>query len=86
MSRVWALARSYQHAGRAISATTVILGGQFLLLGGSQFVPTVEFGLLTAFGLTVALFFDLLVLPALLVVLAPGFWASLRNGAGKAGS
>ncbi len=76
VSRVWALARSYQHAGRAVSATTVILGGQFLLLGASQFVPTVEFGLLTAFGLVVALFFDLLVLPALLIVLAPGFWAS----------
>lgn len=80
VSRVWALARSYQHAGRAVSATTVILGGQFLLLGASQFVPTVEFGLLTAFGLTVALFFDLLVLPALLIVLAPGFWMSLRGG------
>lgn len=67
---VWALARSYQHAGRAVAATTLILGLQFLILGTSQFVPTIDFGLLTAFGLIAALVFDLLVLPAMLIVLA----------------
>lgn len=68
-SRVQALARSYQYAGRAVIATTIILAGQFAILGASQFVPTVEFGLLTAFGLVAALVFDLLVLPALLMAL-----------------
>jgi predicted RND superfamily exporter protein len=66
---VWALARSHQYAGRAVTATTLILVPQFLLLATSQFVPTMEFGLLTAIGLLVALAFDLLVLPAMLVVL-----------------
>lgn len=67
--RVWALARTYRQAGRAVTATTLVLCGQFLLLTTSQFVPTVEFGLLTAVGLFTALVFDLLVLPALLMVL-----------------
>lgn len=70
VDRVWALARSYQYAGRAVTATTLILVPQFLLLATSQFVPTMEFGLLTAVGLMVALAFDLLVLPAMLVALA----------------
>lgn len=68
-SPVWALARSYQYAGRAVTATTLILVPQFLLLATSQFVPTMEFGFLTALGLSVALAFDLLVLPAMLVAL-----------------
>ena len=68
-SHVWALARTYQHTGRAVTATTLILCAQFLVLTGSEFVPTVEFGLLTAVGLLTALLFDLLVLPALLTVI-----------------
>ncbi|OOG27245.1 RND transporter [Thioalkalivibrio denitrificans] len=70
LSPVWALARTYQQAGRAVTATTLVLCGQFLLLSTSQFVPTIEFGVLTAVGLVTALLFDLLFLPALLIVLA----------------
>ncbi|MCG5528038.1 MULTISPECIES: RND family transporter [Halorhodospira] len=65
-STVWAIARASRQAGRAITATTIILVGQFLLVGASDFQPTQAFGLLTAFGLVVALLVDLLVLPALL--------------------
>ncbi|MBK1706644.1 efflux RND transporter permease subunit [Halochromatium glycolicum] len=72
-SPVWALARTFQHAGRAVVATTLILSAQFLILGTSQFLPTMEFGLLTALGLVTALLFDLLVLPALVMVTA-GAW------------
>ena len=67
---VVALARTYAQAGRAITLTTVVLGSQFLLLGASAFVPTVEFGLLSAAGLLAALVFDLLLLPALVVLAA----------------
>ncbi|MEA1050935.1 MMPL family transporter [Lamprobacter modestohalophilus] len=67
-SQRWALARAYRQTGRAIAITTLILGGQFLLIGASAFNPTVAFGLLTAVGLVAALMFDLLVLPALLVL------------------
>ena len=63
----WALARSFRRSGRAITATTIVLVGQFLLLALSDFQPTAAFGWLTAFGLIAALLFDLLVLPALLV-------------------
>ena len=77
-SPVWALARTYQHAGRAVTATTLILSAQFLLLLGSPFLPTNDFGLLTALGLVTALLFDLLVLPALLMVTA-GWWWTRRQ-------
>ncbi|WP_024326761.1 RND family transporter [Thioalkalivibrio sp. AKL19] len=63
----WALARSFRRSGRAITATTIVLVAQFLLLALSDFQPTAAFGWLTAFGLIAALLFDLLVLPALLV-------------------
>jgi len=67
-SPVWALARTYRGAGRAITATTLVLCAQFLLLTGSDFMPTAEFGLLTSVGLLTALLFDLLLLPAILMV------------------
>ncbi len=67
---VFSLIRTYSQAGRAVMATTLVLSVQMLLLSSSQFIPTIEFGVLTAAGLIAALFFDLLVLPALLVVLS----------------
>ncbi len=67
---VFALVRTYSQAGRAVMATTVVLSAQMLLLSFSSFIPTIEFGVLTAIGLVAALFFDLLVLPALLVLLS----------------
>jgi hypothetical protein len=65
---VFALARTLRRTGPDCLATSAILGTQFLLLGLSAFIPTREFGLLTAFGLIVAVGFDLLMLPALLLV------------------
>lgn len=69
-SAVWAVARSSRQAGRAVTATTVVLVGQFLLVGLSDFQPTQAFGLLTAFGLLIAWLVDLVVLPALLIALS----------------
>ncbi len=68
-SPVYALARTYRQAGRAVMTTTVILCSQFLLLMFSAFVPMNSFGLLTSIGLVAALFFDALLLPALLIVI-----------------
>lgn len=68
---VLALMRTYRHAGRAVVATTFILCAQFLLLMSSAFVPTDEFGLLTSVGLFSALIFDVMLLPAMLVLLRP---------------
>lgn len=66
---VFALARTYHQAGRAVMTTTIILCSQFLLLLASAFVPMGHFGVLTSIGLLAALIFDLMLLPALLIVI-----------------
>ena len=66
---VFALARTYHQAGRAVMTTTIILCSQFLLLLASAFVPMGHFGVLTSIGLLAALIFDLLLLPALLMLI-----------------
>lgn len=66
---VMALGRAYHDAGRAVVITTLILCAQFLVLTASQFRPTVEFGFLTTLGLASALLFDLLLLPAILILI-----------------
>ncbi|MET0106693.1 MAG: MMPL family transporter [Sedimenticola sp.] len=64
-----ALIRTYGQAGRAVMTTTIILTAQFMVLVTSQFVPTGNFGLLTSIGLMTALLFDLLILPAILIII-----------------
>ena len=66
---VAAIIRTYRQAGRAVMTTTIILSAQFLVLLASQFVPTTHFGLLTCVGLVVALLFDLVLLPAILILI-----------------
>ena len=67
---VQALARTFSQAGRAVVTTTIILSAQFMILITSLFQPTTHFGLLTSIGLWAALLFDLMLLPAMLIVLA----------------
>ncbi len=67
-----AIVRTYRQAGRAVMTTTIILSAQFLILTTSQFVPTTHFGLLTSVGLVAALLFDLVLLPALLILIYRG--------------
>ncbi|MDO8863752.1 MMPL family transporter [Haliea sp. E1-2-M8] len=68
ISPVIAIARTCQHAGRAVMTTTTILCAQFLVLLASDFVPIMHFGLLASIGLLAALVFDLLLLPAILIL------------------
>lgn len=63
-----ALLRTTALAGRAVLTTTIILSSQFMVLVSSQFVPTQNFGMLTSIGLFAALIFDLLLLPAILIM------------------
>lgn len=63
-----AIRLTIQKTGRAVGATTIILCAQFLILSFSSFVPTKNFGLLTSLGLLVALFADVHLLPALVVL------------------
>ncbi|MBA3598072.1 MAG: MMPL family transporter [Methylibium sp.] len=65
---VFAIARSFESSGRAVLATSLLLIAQFALLAASDFIPTSNFGLLTAVGLAAGQLFELLVLPALLLV------------------
>lgn len=67
-SIVYALVQSYYKIGKAVVVTTIILCSQFFLLSFSDFVPTAHFGTLTATGLLMALIFDLLLLPALIII------------------
>lgn len=69
LSPVLALVRTYQQAGRAVMTTTIILCAQFLLLLASAFVPMGHFGALASTGLVAALIFDLVLLPAILILI-----------------
>jgi predicted RND superfamily exporter protein len=64
---VFALARTYHQAGRAVITATIILCSQFLSLMVSAFVSMEHFRILTSVGLLSALLFDLLLLPAILI-------------------
>lgn len=71
-----AIIKTYREAGRAVTITTIILCSQFFLLVASAFIPTREFGFLTGTGLLIAFAFDLLLMPALLILRA-------RSGLGR---
>ncbi|MCI1193230.1 MMPL family transporter [Calidifontimicrobium sp. SYSU G02091] len=78
MSPLFAIARSYESAGRAVLAVSTVLIAQFALFTTSDFIPTANFGLMTAAGLLTGLLFEVLLLPALLVLAArlPWTWRS----------
>jgi uncharacterized protein len=83
VSPTLAMARTYQQAGRAMTITTCILCTQFLLLATSSFVPVQNFGLLTSIGLMAALVFDLLLLPAILILVYPPASRRIISGGGN---
>lgn len=68
LSPVFAIARSFESSGRAVLATSVLLVAQFGLLATSDFIPTSNFGLMTAVGLIAGQLFELLLLPALMLL------------------
>jgi uncharacterized protein len=74
---VLAILRSFEASGRAVLATSAVLVSQFALLALSDFVPTSNFGLMTATGLLAGLAFEFTLLPVLL--LAWGRWQTHRQ-------
>lgn len=68
LGTVFSIARSIEGSGKAVLATSLLLVSQFLLLSTSSFVPTSNFGLLTAIGLISGQLLELLLLPALVVL------------------
>ena len=55
-----------QYAGSAIIFTTIILSSAFMVFSFSQFLPNVNFGVVTAIALVIAVVVDLIMLPAIL--------------------
>ncbi len=66
-----AMHRSHHSIGRAMYYTSVTITLGFSVLAFSNFVPTIYFGLLTAFAMISALLADLAVLPWLLQKIKP---------------
>ena len=66
-----AVSRSHDSIGRAMYYTTVTITIGFSILILSKFVPTIYFGILTAFAMLIALVANFTVLPVLLVRLRP---------------
>jgi predicted RND superfamily exporter protein len=66
-----AVSRSHNSIGRAMYYTTVTITIGFSILVLSKFVPTIYFGILTAFAMMIALVANFTVLPVLLVRLKP---------------
>lgn len=71
------IARSHHSVGYALIYTSLIIATGFALLGLSDFVPGVLFGLLTGLAIIIALVADLTLLPVLLHKFVPG---SKRSG------
>lgn len=61
-----ALTYTIQYAGIAIIFTTVVLSLAFSIFSLSQFMPNVNFGIITATALIIAVIVDLVMLPAML--------------------
>ena len=66
-----AVRRSHGSIGRAMYYTTVTITIGFSVLALSEFIPTIYFGLLTAFAMLIALVANFTVLPLLLEKLKP---------------
>lgn len=66
-----AVKRSHGSIGRAMYYTTITIIVGFSILSLSDFIPTIYFGLLTAFAMFTALLADLTILPLLLVMVKP---------------
>jgi predicted RND superfamily exporter protein len=63
--------RSHSSIGRAMFYTSVVIIAGFSVLALSQFIPSVYFGLLTAFAMATAILAALTLLPKLILLLKP---------------
>ena len=67
--KVKAIKSTIIHTGSALLVTTTILVSGFSILLLSSFLPTYQFGLLSAMMIGIALLCDLTLLPALCIIL-----------------
>jgi predicted RND superfamily exporter protein len=74
-----AVRASIQGVGKAIFSTSIILALSFWVLCLASFRPNIHFGLLSGIAILVAMFADLLVLPAAITLLKPDFSSGGRK-------
>jgi hypothetical protein len=67
-----AIEKSHASTGKAIYYTSVIIVVGFSILGLSNFIPTIYFGVFTAFAMLVSLVANLTLLPLLLLGINSG--------------
>jgi uncharacterized protein len=70
-SYVEAMHRSHASIGRAMYYTSATIVVGFLILVLSQFIPSIYFGLLTAFAMFMAIVGSLTLLPKLILMMKP---------------
>jgi predicted RND superfamily exporter protein len=66
-----ALSESFHFVGRPILMTAFILFFGFIVLCASNFYPTYQWGFLTALSVAAALISNIVLLPALLLIIKP---------------
>jgi len=66
-SRALAIRNAHSSTGQAIYFTSIIIIVGFSILGLSNFIPTIYFGIFTAFAMAIALIANLTLLPVLLM-------------------
>ncbi|UTF59593.1 RND family transporter [Gilvimarinus sp. DA14] len=79
-----ALYRTHHSVGYALLYTTLIIVIGFSMLLFSDFVPSIQFGLLSGLAMSVALLADLTLLPVLLKKFLPGKAEAVENESGLA--
>lgn len=71
-SNYWAaVIRSHKTIGKAMYYTSITITLGFSTLAFSNFIPTIYFGILTAFSMVIALIADLTLLPLLIILFKP---------------
>lgn len=81
-----ALSQSYEKTGLAIMVTTITTMAGVLALTASDLIPIQVFGLMSAFGVVMAFFFTIVLLPILLDIWHPGAPQSDASTADKLGA
>jgi uncharacterized protein len=74
-----AIKRCHGGIGKAMFYTSVAIIFGFAVLGLSNFIPTIYFGLLTGIAMLVALIGNLLLLPAIILMAKPHIAATITN-------
>ncbi len=69
-----AISNTIKTTGLAMLTTTIVLVSGFLVITVSTFIPTAQFGIISAITLSVALITDITLLPALLIIFPVKFF------------